>query len=80
MLCAISVRYGRIKQDLSCMKSDSCLLATPSVFMDASNTVFASLSGAYLIVNTNDYTIVRIGKTLHICSQFYFFEFLNFQK
>ena len=34
--------------------------------MDASNTVFAGLSGAYLIVNTNDNTIVRSGKAMYM--------------
>ena len=66
VMCAISVHYGHIKKDVSFSNPSSCLLSNVSSFLDASNSYFATLAGAYLIINTNDEKAVRSGKAVNM--------------
>jgi len=63
-LSAIMVLFGHVKNDITCLDLNACLLADPSAFKKATTPTGKMMEGCYLYYDTNDGQWIRSGKAV----------------
>ena len=61
-VAAIMVLFDHVKQDLSCLDHNQCLLAEPKSFLKATSNQEANMEGCYLYYDNNNDEWIRSGK------------------